>query len=207
MDQYSEGQIERSSDGGKTWSYITLANSIGGINSVSALNHDTIYASGITDKNLILRSTNAGYSWDIVPMQLDTNYSVTIADGIALTSDGHPIAIFEDGISYIGPSKIFRLESDQEAISSDAPEFTAPTANPNPISTFTTISIHASASSDAEVRLVNMLGIEVANVFAGHIAMGETQILWQRPPTVSAGAYQCLVKIGNEVKILPLVIQ
>ncbi|MDP4200036.1 MAG: T9SS type A sorting domain-containing protein [Bacteroidota bacterium] len=70
---------------------------------------------------------------------------------------------------------------------------------PNPFSQSTTISFTPEASGYAEVSIVNLLGVEVARLFAGELGAGKRTFEW-KPSEVPDGMYECLVRMNGRVK-------
>ena len=57
-----------------------------------------------------------------------------------------------------------------------------------------------------EIVVVNMLGVEVAGVFSGEIDGGEHRFTWDTGK-MPAGMYECVVRIGGTVRVVPVVVQ
>lgn len=64
---------------------------------------------------------------------------------------------------------------------------------PNPCSQATTISCNSESSGFATVSIVNVLGIEVAGLFAGELAAGEHSFEWNKSPALPNGIYEVVL--------------
>jgi hypothetical protein len=76
---------------------------------------------------------------------------------------------------------------------------------PNPFTNRTTINITLPESSVAEISIVNLLGKEVAKLFSGELAVGQHAFTWDANG-VPAGMYQCVVRRGEGLEQLPILL-
>ena len=73
---------------------------------------------------------------------------------------------------------------------------------PNPFSQSTQISF-TSAGAYAEVSVVNLLGMEVAQIFSGELAAGNHIFTWNAGEN-EPGMYECVVRINGQIQRIPL---
>lgn len=108
----------------------------------------------------------------------------------------------------LGPSgatgKIFMLVPADEPTSVDADNFTPEDyklhqAYPNPFNPATTISFELPAQSNIEIKVYDMMGREVANLFNGSKPAGKHQIQFEAG-NLSSGMYVFRLKTGNIIK-------
>ncbi|HET6402878.1 MAG TPA: hypothetical protein VFH95_15955 [Candidatus Kapabacteria bacterium] len=70
---------------------------------------------------------------------------------------------------------------------------------PNPFSLSTSISFTSEAQGYADVRVVNLLGAEVARLFSGELSAGEHEFSWDASGA-APGMYECVVWMNGEVR-------
>lgn len=75
--------------------------------------------------------------------------------------------------------------------------------SPNPGFGRTDIYVSNAEASHACVRILNLLGEVVAQIFDAELAAGEHSFEWD---SVSAGVYECMVQIGDRTEVGPIVI-
>ncbi|MHB8392244.1 MAG: T9SS type A sorting domain-containing protein [Acidobacteriaceae bacterium] len=71
-------------------------------------------------------------------------------------------------------------------------------AYPNPFSQRTTISFSSAAPGFADVRIVNLLGAEVARLYSGDLSAGEHSFVWSTHTALPAGMYECEVQMWDK---------
>ncbi len=76
---------------------------------------------------------------------------------------------------------------------------------PNPFSQSTSIKFSSSEHSFVEVFIYNLLGSEVARLFTGELDAGEHSFSWDAHGML-VGMYICVVKVGRDLKVIPLVL-
>ena len=74
---------------------------------------------------------------------------------------------------------------------------------PNPFSLSTSISFTSQAQGYADVRIVNLLGAQVAQLFSGELSAGEHEFSWDASGFVP-GMYECVVRMNGEVRRISL---
>ncbi len=131
------GSLARTTDGGSSWTHFRIADSINapsgnGILYTTSLDHDTVYAAGESFNHWILRSTDRGATWSIDTLLLDTSMNVLETDGIAMTGDGHPLALFSFRDLFINPTLIFRREQDNSIVTTTLSALHPFAVYPNP---------------------------------------------------------------------------
>ncbi len=96
------------------------------------------------------------------------------------------------------------------AVAQSPPVSNAIRTYPNPFSQSTTISFTPDTSGYAEVSIVNLLGVEVARLFAGELGAGEEHTFTWNATGVATGdgyatgMYECLVRMNGRVEKLPV---
>ena len=80
-------------------------------------------------------------------------------------------------------------------------------AYPNPFTDRATIRFSSPERGPADVRIVNIMGTEVARIFSGELGAGEHSFLWNGHG-FAPGMYECLVKMGGRrVQFVPIVLR
>jgi hypothetical protein len=68
------------------------------------------------------------------------------------------------------------------------------------------ISFTPDASGYAEVSIVNLLGVEVARLFAGELGAGEHTFTWDASAGATTGIYECLIRMNGRVEKMPVML-
>lgn len=171
------GSIVRTTNRGVSWERFPIADSIDAIWTMTGLDHDTLYAggsrrmTGVYGPVSILRSTDRGSSWSVDTILLDTEYHVETTPGLAMTGDGHPIALFSPeeiagGLpSNYAATAIFRGEPMVHASVKLNPAFLNNIVVPNPATDYITVRL-----SDAEhpIHVLDVLGREYESPHNGN---------------------------------------
>ncbi len=76
---------------------------------------------------------------------------------------------------------------------------------PNPFSSQATITFTNQNEGYTEVTIVNLLGAEVARLFTGELPAGEHSFVWDMPPGLPNGMYECVVNVGGQTQRISLV--
>jgi photosystem II stability/assembly factor-like uncharacterized protein len=79
------------------------------------------------------------------------------------------------------------------------------TASPNPIIHNTDITISSETEGDAEISILNILGVEVSRLFSGELSSTKQHFNWNSD-NMPNGVYECLVRINGRVETMPLVL-
>ena len=79
-------------------------------------------------------------------------------------------------------------------------------AYPNPFSSRTSVHFTTQQSGRTEVRVVNLLGEEVATLFSGEMLAGEHSFVWNAKG-VAEGTYECIVWSHGKVLSVPVELQ
>jgi hypothetical protein len=77
---------------------------------------------------------------------------------------------------------------------------------PNPFSQSTTITFTSEAAGYADVRVVNLLGAEVAQLFSGELSAGEHSFSWDAK-AAAPGMYECIVRMNGRVEAVPMIVE
>jgi photosystem II stability/assembly factor-like uncharacterized protein len=77
---------------------------------------------------------------------------------------------------------------------------------PNPVSHSATIRFISQESGVAEIRLVNLLGVETARIFSGELEAGSHSFVWSAPKELTPGMYECVVTANGRVQSIPIVL-
>ena len=78
---------------------------------------------------------------------------------------------------------------------------------PNPSSGPVQIEFTALPAAYADVRIVNLLGAEVAHLYSGELAAGKHSFLWSNPTGLPAGMYECVVRMDGIVEHAPILLE
>ena len=70
---------------------------------------------------------------------------------------------------------------------------------PNPFSQSTTVTFPTQDAGFAEVTVVNLLGVQVAELFSGELSAGEHSFAWDGSG-MSPGMYECIVRMNGQVQ-------
>ncbi len=174
-DSHDRGALTRTTDGGRTWHYDTVAEHIWPIDYLSGAEHDTIYASTGLNR-LLLRSTNAGESWSFDTVFLDTTDAPSLGPnmsyedfnnvfdtrGIIISESGLPAAIFAIGPGET-PSLLVRAETAASGVAPNAIAHSSLSCYPNPASGRVTVT---TSQAFQTVTLLDMLGREVRSALS-----------------------------------------
>jgi photosystem II stability/assembly factor-like uncharacterized protein len=76
---------------------------------------------------------------------------------------------------------------------------------PNPATNTTTIEFTSVTSSFANIKIFNLLGQDVANLFDGTLAAGNHFFIWNING-VSTGTYNCIVNLNGQMLRVPIII-
>jgi photosystem II stability/assembly factor-like uncharacterized protein len=192
--------IYRSSDTGASWSSINTGFPPN-FTVFSLAASDTSASSPMLvagmDSGLYL-STDYGASWKAEYSGLSNAriYSLAVGDSnlFAGTADSN---LWRRSLSEMLPS------------SAVAQSFAAPyviQTYPNPFSNATTITFTLTERSEADVRVVNILGATVARIFSGELDAGPHNVMWSKPPGLPAGMYECIVQMNGRVQRTAMVV-
>ena len=89
----TNGCMTRTTDGGKTWFDLPIADTFGCMNYMTEFRGDTLYVTNSFPDRTNLRSTDAGATWRRDTIVLDSDFLYPVPIGITLTASA-PIAIF-----------------------------------------------------------------------------------------------------------------
>ncbi len=150
-----------STDAGRSWGApVRIPTSTGVLNMLStmtSIDRDTLLANA-PGSNKFLMSTDRGISWRVDSLILDTNFAISSSNGIAITGDGHPLAVFGNGnASYGIPMIILRGENMKNHVDQiDLPAF-KPHVYPNPASDFLNL---ISLDASRPIYIIDIFGRE-----------------------------------------------
>ncbi len=78
---------------------------------------------------------------------------------------------------------------------------------PNPFPQSTEIIFTSPSAGYAEVSIVNMLGVEVAQLFSGELSAGEHNFTWDAAKMAAPrGMYECVLHMNGQVETLPILL-
>ncbi len=78
-------------------------------------------------------------------------------------------------------------------------------AYPNPFTQAATISFHSATSGQAQITILNLLGVEVARLYNGELSAGDHSFTWDARGT-APGMYEWVVRAGGESSETPIVL-
>jgi len=125
--------------------------------------------------------------------------------GFGQDQNGEVYITVKDSLGPVGTSgKVLMLVAAEDPTSVDAGNFSPEDyilhqAYPNPFNPSTTISFELPAQSNIELKVFNMMGEEVANLFSGSKPAGKHQINFEAG-NLSSGMYLFRLRTGNIIK-------
>jgi hypothetical protein len=188
-----------SSDAGVNWS---LVDSIEITDMIA--NNGILYRARNFSYGNVTMSTNDGRTWtDITDTSIGQS-GQNFHRAVYLTVSGPNliVATVNTGTWYRPLVTILNKGAVRRAISSDF-EFAI---HPNPLSSSTAISFSTQRRSVVEVRIVDVLGKECAQLFKGELDPGTHSYEW-KATTMTAGVYFCTVRTENGIVQLPMIVQ
>ena len=125
----------------------------------------------------------------------------SVNDGLGQNNYIRSLAI-HDGYLVAGATGVWRRPLKEMIAVSGVPRWAGSSVNiecyPNPFSSTATIQFTSTESGIAQVRIVNMLGQEVARLFDGEMSSSNTSITWNAHNVVP-GVYWCEVWVGGQM--------
>ncbi|MFI5263643.1 MAG: hypothetical protein ACHQM6_03910 [Candidatus Kapaibacterium sp.] len=195
--------VFRSSDNGDSWSW-TMADTIWRhtefvFNSICIDSSDRIFVGhngGLPPVYIggIAYSTNNGDTWN----ENDAGLGYNSIEVIAIDNKGYVFA----GSQGQG---LFRRAISELAVESPNQKSIVPSLSsfPNPFSQSTSIKFSTDKAGFARVSVLNLLGAEVAEVFAGEVEAGEHSVSWDARG-MPAGMYLCMLRAAGRAEELPV---
>jgi hypothetical protein len=180
------GLIARSTNAGTSWQkpLALLGVNFDYIYYMTSLDRDTVLAAGESINEFLL-STNRGETWSIEPLIVDSTYPVNICDGLAPTSDGHFVGIYQ-GI-------LVREENIRSSVESyEKPGFDT-YIYPNPTTSEVNI---LTAHATLPIHIVDMLGREVFQSIIS--AQGAQKV---DVSMLARGIYEILIDINHKTTL------
>ncbi len=187
----SGGQIFRTYDNGSTWTQAMRTPShVNILYSNSGILFAGMYGS-------IAVSMNEGVSWSEVGKGLP--YQGVLS--VAISDSNVYVGVDRNGVWRRPLSEIISLSS----VTAAPPIANEIQSYPNPFSSQATITFTNQNEGYAEVTIVNLLGCQVARLFTGELATGEHSFVWDMPPSLPNGMYECVVNMGGQTHRISLV--
>ena len=206
--------IDRSSDGGDSWSMPDVpdtliqftGNNSSSLQNMSSIDRDIVFYGGWSTKSQIAVSRDNGTTWDIENYIFDKADTVPqFINSLAVTQNNEGVGVFGYMPSSISPNVLARGVPVSSGVSTPSPIQQSLDIYPNPFSQSTQITFTSPLAGYAEVFIVNMLGVEVAQLFSGELGAGEHSFAWDADGTSAPrGAYECLVRMNGQVETLPV---
>ena len=238
----SNGALYRSTNIGLGWQETPSAVLTGGVSCIACDSSGAIMVCSTTgafvssDQGKNWSSVSNGLPTDSIARQI--LYST---EGFWLATTGRGVFTLKEGesswqsvsdglddpdilcIDMAGPGKyyagtslagIYTTEAIQSSVSRSNVSLSKPALEiyPNPFSQSTTIAFTTAAAGYADIRIVNLLGEEVARLYSGELAAGNHSFTWNadRSSTYGApaprGIYECLVRMNGRVQAVPMVL-
>jgi hypothetical protein len=151
----------------------------------------------------IFFTTNNGSSWvsatEDLPDSIFVNNVVVFDGNLYATNGGYATngsSIWRRPLSDFGISAVAEAPLVRNALHS----------YPNPFSQSTQITFTSQAAGYADVSVVNILGAPVAHLFSGELDAGEHEYAWDAS-TLSPGSYWCIVRMGDSVERIALLVE
>jgi len=129
------GTLARTTNGGRRWEHFHLADSMGSLQTMTGVDHDTIYISGSSYAHTsphLLWSSDRGATWLLDTILLDTNFEAHTAASMTMTGDGYPLALFAYDDNVGSATGIYRGEWSKSEVSSEISLSIGATLYPNP---------------------------------------------------------------------------
>ncbi|MBS1515000.1 MAG: T9SS type A sorting domain-containing protein [Bacteroidetes bacterium] len=165
--------IIKTTDGGNNWQYVMNDSSNSMLGSITAVNENNIFACGsvcfdgpITGSGKILKSTNAGVTWIEETLPLDKALSKVI------TKNNLGFAVGADGLIYKNGDAVSVTQTGSSIPSS----IKLHQNYPNPFNPSTTINFDIPKQSFVSLKVFDMTGKEVQNLFEGVKQAGSYQV-------------------------------
>ena len=192
------GSIIKSTDGGETWTTVTMHPNASWANGVVAVpNTNTII---VLDDNGVFSTSDLGATWEqiVTPWATSNDYFVS---GVFLDEDfGY---FFTDG------GKVLRFEGQVVSgiVASDTKvlnQYKLHQNFPNPFNPTTTISFEIPVISNTEIIIYDLLGCEVATLVDKKLTQGKYSAVWDGRDKygrqVSTGIYIYQLRAGNIIE-------
>ncbi|HWF44319.1 MAG TPA: hypothetical protein VG537_06735 [Candidatus Kapabacteria bacterium] len=185
--------VFKSSDEGITWVSVDsgLPSGLSG-NSLIIVNGSLIV--GTSDDIFI--STDLGGEWK----QFDKGYTAKTGISNFVQVGNYIVAGTEGSGVWRRPLSDFGISAVAQTPPATPPEIQS---YPNPFSQRTTISFTSEAQGYADVRVVNILGAEVARLYSGELSAGAHEFMWSKPSGLPNGMYECVIKMWSKPTGLP----
>ncbi len=152
----------------------------------------------------VFLTTNEGLNWQDV-----TDSAVQPEDGHILDIDG---IIAWNGNLFVGADDSVWYRPLSQMLPNDSVSASpTPTAGiavyPDPIAQSASMNVTLEKSAVADISIVNMLGEEVANIFNGALSEGTHSLVWRRPSSLRAGAYECVLRLNGTSQQIPIILE
>ncbi len=186
---YTDGAFLRhSTDSGLTWAIVGAEYPIGGqLNSISFIDSLHGIATAHSGTSFIFGYTSdGGNSWQKSTIDSERYVGLTSFTDTNTAYAGAFDAVFKLDVGDLGVQHTPIFDNNLQIY-------------PNPFSQSTQITFTSQAAGYAEVSVVNMLGVEVAQLFSGELGAGEHNFSWSNPTVLPDGVYECLVRMNGQV--------
>lgn len=186
----------RSTNNGVSWEEPFIAPSFFSqmLDALSPIDRDTILAGGLQSIHKILMSIDRGKSWRTDSVVIDPAYDVNSIQGLAMTGDGHPIAIFSNLPIPTYVSILARGEISPSSVDIYERIINTTRISPNPASSYLSIS---SSEILKPIYIFDVLGREVI-----HSSIPESGKLTVNISSLSYGVYY--IQLDHFGKRLPI---
>jgi photosystem II stability/assembly factor-like uncharacterized protein len=181
-----------STDSGNTWS--ATSNEVQSSSIYALMSFGSIVFAG-TGSSFIFQSTDTGKSWDDISIGWSNPPFYTMSFAVI---DSVLFAGTDTGVWRCPFSNFTTLA--RSAVAEPQKPSSEIQSYPNPFSQSTTIAFTSPESGAADVSVVNILGAQVARIFSGQLDAGEHTFLWDMPPGLSDGMYECVVNVNGNVQ-------
>lgn len=185
--------VFRSMDDGRSWSAANAGYPFTAVNCLEGVGN--LLFAGTTGKGILVSQDN-GASWSPANAGLlDTSVYAVKAMGPYLY-----VGTRQQGI-WRRPLSDFGLSSERQPVLSNR----SLTSFPNPFTKSTTICFPAQVHSEVSVRIVNLLGEHVTELFSGTLDPGDHSLTWDAAGA-APGRYMCVVRSDGHVQQLPILL-
>ncbi|HET6401357.1 MAG TPA: hypothetical protein VFH95_08155 [Candidatus Kapabacteria bacterium] len=144
----------------------------------------------------VFHSTNYGDSWDSV----NDGLTSLVIEQLLIVPPYIFAATYDAGI-WRRPLSDFGISSVAQTAPAAPMEIES---YPNPFTQRATISFTTESPGYADIRIVNLLGVEVARLYSGELSAGKHSFVWSSLAGLPAGIYECVVRMNGQTRIMPM---
>jgi hypothetical protein len=183
--------LYRSVDTGKTWVSMNNGLPSNDVRSLASNSVDIVFAG--TNSHGVFYSKDYGVNWNSINIGLTD----TVITSLFCNADGYLFAGTANGGIF---KTIQRTTSVDQPINQSPAAFTLQQNYPNPFNPSTVISYTVPIKSFVTLKIFNLLGKEIATMFAGNLEKGTYMQTWNAT-SQSSGVYFCRLTTGDLIAV------